>query len=490
MVLKNIINKNNIYKKKIMPEKPKILVMNPPSFDKFQYIKEGRCESRKGAQLTQPVTLGIISALLSRHGYSNTIRDFMAEPISINGLISLVKKYDIIVMSISSPTFEFDKKTAEIIKQHNKSSILVSFGVISTALPELVLKSNFDIAIINEPEYAVLDIVKNYKLNKSKSAAHKIKNIDSIKGIAYKKGNKVIKTKKRPFIENLDEIPFPDRSKMPIHKYINPKTGRPFTVIKVQRGCPYSCSFCTAPFYYGKKPRYRSPKSVLGEIKECVNKYNISDFLFLADTFTINHAYVKELCKKIIESNLKITWSCNSRIDTFNYEIAKLMKRAGCWLISFGVESGSKKIISESLKSLDPENAIKAANICRKAGIKSIMYYILGFPNETKDDMIKTIKLSLKVKSDFARFFVATPLPGSRLYNISRNKSFFSLNLSDPRASLSNVSDKELKNIIRKAYIKFYLRPSQIYKVLDSYSFKNFTQLIKTILNYLRSYLA
>jgi radical SAM superfamily enzyme YgiQ (UPF0313 family) len=162
------------------------------------------------------------------------------------------------------------------------------------------------------------------------------------------------------------------------------------------------------------------------------------------------------------------------------------MRKAGCWFISFGVESGSQKIIKENFKNVDSKKAILAADICRKAGIKSMMYYILGFPNETKRDMEKTIELALEVKSDFARFFVATPLPGSKLYGISGSVPFKHLNLSDSKANMSIVSDSDLKKVIRNAYRKFYMRPSQMMRTARS--FDSPRRLLLQVVAYLKPY--
>ncbi len=444
--------------------KNRILIINPPTFDKKQYIKEGRCESKKGGQLTPQITLGIISALLTRDGIYNELYDFMAESSGFQEILK--KRYDKAFINISAPTYESDKQVAHLLKRSGCTTI--SLGVLSTALPELVLE-DFDVAILGEPEIAALEISKGEK-------------ISAIDGIAYKNGTRIIKNESRK-IENLDMLPFPDRDMLPV--YLNPRTGRPFTAIKVERGCPFSCSFCTAPFYYGKKPRYRSIGNVISEIELCKSKYRINDFFFLSDTFTINQGYVKELCEKIIEKDLNISWTCNSRVDTITQELAYIMQKAGCYLISFGVESGTERIIKENMKNLDLSKAKTAADICSNAGIKSMMYYILGFPNETKQEMENTLRLSLNVRSDLARFFVATPLPGSRLYNNRPNLS--ELNLSDTSCNLSGVPEKELKEMVRKAYLSWYLRPSSLLKAL--WTFETPWHFIKTALDYALAYM-
>ncbi|MBN2368724.1 radical SAM protein [Candidatus Woesearchaeota archaeon] len=462
----------------------KVLILNPPSFDNFQYVKEGRCESRKGGQLTPPVTLGIISALLTEQGIDNELYDMMARPVSGKRLNNILeKRFEIAFISVSAPTYRFDKKMAGLIRSKNKDCLICAIGVLPTALPKLILE-DFDVAVIGEPEMTALEIVKNYKKDKN--------SLNQVKGICYRKGQNIIANDPRPVLQDLDSLPFPDRKKMPTRRYINPKTGKPFTVIKAQRGCPHSCSFCTASFYYGKKARYRSVGNVIREIKECIREHSIDDFMFLGDTFTINRKYILELCSAILDNSLKITWSCNSRIDTFDAELAESMKKAGCWFISFGVESGSEKIIKENLKRLYPKRAVESARICRDAGIVSMMYYVLGFPGETKKDMKKTIRLAMKVNSDLARFFVATPLPGSILFEkayAGKLPDFQALTLSDTDANMSGLKNNELKAILRKAYLKYYIRPSQLYRTFAALSGNSFMNLLKLGRNYAKAYL-
>ncbi len=143
----------------------------------------------------------------------------------------------------------------------------------------------------------------------------------------------------------MDNLPFPARHLVDNSIYKRPDNGQVQGVIKVSRGCPYHCFFCLATPVSGAKVRMRSAENIIAEIKECVEKYNIKNFLFWSDIFNINRDWTIDLCKKIIESGLKITWSANTRANTMDDEMASYMYKSGCRLVSIGVESGSQEIL-------------------------------------------------------------------------------------------------------------------------------------------------
>ncbi len=471
----------------------KIAVINPPSFDDSIYVKEGRCEAKKGAQLTQPITLGVIVAMLRKERFFVYYKDFMTNPANIQSMKEYFSKnFDLAIVNTTTPTFEFDKKTAKIIKETNPGTKICGIGTLVSALPEEALADgDFDFVARREPEITVLELVKLLSKNKGITA----KELSEVKGLSFQINGKIFHNNLRPFIENLDELPFPARDIYDKNIFVEPQTNEPCAVIRNSRGCPFQCTFCTVGSYYGKKWRTRSIENISAEVKEVVEKYGIRNIMFLSDTFTANKEKVKELCWEIIENKWKIRWVCNSRVNTIDSEMAELMKKAGCWLISFGVESGSERILQEINKNISKEDVMKAVKISRQAGIKSYMYYVLGFPGETKETIKETVDFALKVDSDYARFFFAVPFPGSELFNECRNKGRLKLrewhkyNQADCNCFKRDyLSYEEVKKEIRKANRRFYLRPKYILRKINELSPREFWNLTKITLNYFKNW--
>lgn len=471
----------------------KIVVVNPGSFNSGIYTKEGRCETKKGAQLTQPITLGVITAMLRKSKFFVYYKDYMTKPESIQSMKEYFSEgFDLVILNTTTPTFEFDSRTAKIIKESSPETKICGIGTLVSALPEEALKNiYFDFVVRREPEETVLELAKLL----SKNCNPSLEDLGKVKGLSFRMNGKIFHNELRPFLENLDELPFPARDIFDKEKYVEPQTGEPYTVIRNSRGCPFQCTFCTVGSYYGNKWRSRSVENILEEIKEVVEKHGIRNIMFLSDTFTANKKVVRELCWEIIENKWDIRWVCNSRVNTLDIETAELMKKAGCWLISFGVESGSDKILGEINKNIKKEEVIEAANICKAVGIKSYMYYILGFLGETKETIRETVDFAIKVNPDYARFFFAVPFPGSELFEECKKNG--KLKLGDwSKFSQANcdcfernhLSYEEVKKEIKKANRKFYLRPGYIMKKFNEMSFSEFINLSKEGLNYFKNW--
>ncbi|HIE33736.1 MAG TPA: radical SAM protein [Candidatus Altiarchaeales archaeon] len=228
----------------------------------------------------------------------------------------------------------------------------------------------------------------------------------------------------------------------------------------------------------GKKFRKRSTDSVIREI-EYVKSLGIRNFFFFVETFTLDKKFVLELCKEIVKKNLNIKWVCNSRVDTVNQEMLDWMKKAGCWLISFGIESGDQKILDNVNKGITVEQSRKAIEMASRTGIATVGHFIFGLPGETKESIQKTLKLSRELPLNFAEFYIATPFPGCELFNDLGIKDYGDINWSEYEYSHNVISeDLNLQDVRNRAYREFYLRPGLVLKELKFLGVRHLPNLI------------
>ena len=297
---------------------------------------------------------------------------------------------------------------------------------------------------------------------------------EEILGICYRDNFQPVKNEKRPFIENLDILPFPARHLVDNSIYKRPDNGKVQAVIKVSRGCPYHCFFCLATPVSGHQVRKRSAENIIAEIRECVEKYNIRNFVFWSDIFNIDRDWTIDLCKKIIESGLKITWSSNTRANTMDDEMASMMYKAGCRLVSIGVESGSQKMLNNIGKRITLDDIRNTVKILKKNKIKIYNYFVIGLPWETEETVEETIKFAIELDSNFISFYTATPLPGTKYFAYAMLNKLVEGNLDfhsayyEPVVRSHTLSKERIFELHKQAVKRFYLRPKFIIKTLLS----------------------
>jgi len=293
-----------------------------------------------------------------------------------------------------------------------------------------------------------------------------------IEGLTYREDGRIKKNPDPAFFPDLDHLPFPARDLLRNELYVRPDTGEPQTTLQTNRGCPSDCVYCLAGRASGKKIRFRSPENIVDEIESCVTEFNIRNFFFRADTFTWKKSWTIEVCREILKRELDVHWVCNSRVDTIDAERLSWMKRAGCWLISFGVESGHQEILDRMKKGTKPEQAQEALKWCREAGIKSYAFFVIGLPWETRDTLLQTARFAKKLPADFAEFSFAVPFPGSELYEFARKERLMEARDLDffkndePVIRTFTLEKEELKKLRRKALRGFYFRPGYILHTL------------------------
>lgn len=441
--------------------KKRILLIYPPS---PVLNREDRCQQPTKDLIVipplPPTDLMYLAAVAEKAGLEAKINDY-----SQNGDYEAdLKEFnpDYLVVNIATPTLEHDLDAVKKAKEICPDVITIAKGAAFLTLADRIIKEHneLDFGILGEAENTLKEILEG----KPKA---------EILGLYYKENDEVKFTGSRPFIEDLDSLPFPARHLVDNNIYRRPDNNKVQATIKVSRGCPFHCFFCLATPVSGTKVRRRSPENIVAEIKECVEKYNIKNFLFWSDIFNIDKDWTMKLCQAIIDSGLKITWSANTRADTADLEMAEMMYKSGCRLVSIGVESGSQYMLEKMGKKITLNDVRRTVKVFKKAKIRIYNYFVIGLPWETEETVEETIKFAIELNSDFISFYTATPLPGSRFYDYALEHNLFDKETSFenayyyPAVNTHNLSRERVFELHKSAIQRFYLRPLYILKMLS-----------------------
>jgi len=272
-------------------------------------------------------------------------------------------------------------------------------------------------------------------------------------------------------ISELNKIPFPAWELLPMSQYRHPLSpGRKVATIMSSRGCPYQCIFCDQSVC-GTRFRARSPENVVEEIEQLYRNWDVRTIIFYDDLFTLKPERVIEICKLIVSRGLKIKWKCEGRVNLVNSEMLFWMKRAGCEMIAYGIESAHQKSLDWLNKGVTLDQVQDAVKLTRKAGIKVLGYFIFGIPIETYEEELDTIDFAIRLKLDYVQFASLSPFPGSRLYEIAIKQGWYregkalgpeEYGESRPLLITDYWTEEKLSQILKQAHRRFYLRPGYI----------------------------
>jgi len=447
-----------------------ILVLNPPAVDSVKIIREGRCMQRQEAWGTSwaPLSLAIIAAILRNNGFTVQLKDCSNDGISFEKLKSIIRDFkpSLIVANTATPSITSDLKIANLAKEIDKNIKTVFFGIHVTVLNETVFKKNSAVELIanGEPEYTIRDLALALRDKHS---------INNVKGLSFRENNQIIHNEKRPFIDNLDELPYPAWDLVNINGYRLPITGRPFLLLLTGRGCSYRCKICAAGAFYGKKSRLRSPKRIVDEIKYVRDRFGINDFFFWSEDAISDREHIHKISQSIINEAPGIRWVCSGRVDIVDEELLGVMKKSGCWMIGYGVESGSQKVLDLMRKNITIKDIERAVTLTKQAGIEITGHVIVGYPGETKNDVLDTIKLIKRLDMEYIQVYCCVPYPGSPLYNELRNKDLLKhcdWSMYSQTQSVINteyLSPQEVMALRSKIIKSFYFNPRRMIKMLS-----------------------
>jgi magnesium-protoporphyrin IX monomethyl ester (oxidative) cyclase len=328
---------------------------------------------------------------------------------------------------------------AATVKDVDKRIVTVLEGLYPTTRQlECLSNPHVDFIVREEPEYTMLELVNT--LEKGKKV-----DIKKVKGISYLKDGKVINTPSRPYIEDLDFLPFPARHLLPMNTYFETtgesqpfllKNGKRQTAMLSSRGCPQECIFCFNHLMTGRSWRGRSPKNVVNEIEQLVRTYGIKQITFSDINMTCDRKRMETICDLMVERDLDIDWYVPQgvRADHLDGALLKKMSAAGCRGICVAPESGVQRIVNQINKNVDLKAVKKTVVLAKKEGIDVGAYFIFGFPGETKQDMEKTVHFARKLRKLGATHFlfnIATPIYGTDLYEQAKSGDFLRETFTD-----------------------------------------------------------
>lgn len=419
------------------PDAVDILLVNPPTPDGGLWIRtQHRVGRRTRENMVWPqVSLAQMAAIL-HPTYTFKIIDANAERMSWPEFTRLLEKYQpkYYMSQLTAPTLENDMYGVFLAKARGAKTIV--FGTHITPIPAETMRAYpaLDFGLVGEPDLTIRDLLDHLegKIDQRPPLVQKMidehdpsyrpalredgsVDLAGIAGLAWRRGDEIVINRQRPFIKNLDDLPIPLHDQLPLMKYRMPWIKGPFTFIVTSRGCPAGCIYCIKHVSYQFTVRLRSPEKIMEELW-VLKKLGINNIHMYADLFTVSREQVVELCKRIIDENLKIRWTCNSRVDYVDEEMLSLMGKAGCWLISWGIESGNEQVLRHAHKGAYPDKAERALRWAHKAGIKNWGYFIIGLPTETEETIRQTINFAKKLPLDIALFHVAAPYPGTPFF--------------------------------------------------------------------------
>ncbi len=488
-----------------------VLVLNPPSPDGDLFLRDiARVGRRTRDGIIWPQTaLAQIGACVKEAGYSVEVIDAIGLMMDWKAFERYMweKKPRYMIIHATAPTLTNDMRTTFLGKAVGTISMAIGTHVTPMSRETLESYPSLDIVVRGEPEMTIMDVIRTLD-----QVVEQEKHMDAIPvgnlnmtapwrklpfpdasylttrgrflgvspqlvaralretaGVAFRDEHGEVQINRdRPFIENLDSLPIPLHEQLPWQKYKVPIVGGPYTFVLTSRGCPAGCRYCIKHVTYQASVRHRSPEHVLEELY-LLKKLGMHHVHFEADLFTVKKEFVYDLCNTIIKDGIQIRWSCNSRVDFVDEEELRLMKRAGCFMIAWGLESGSEAVLKRARKGTTPSRIRETITASHRAGIKNWGYFIVGLPGETVETIQQTIDLSKQIPVDIALFHIATPYPGTPFYYEAVENGWIQMNRWEDYdmydhtvLNYPHLSSKDLEYWARRAAREWSLRPGPI----------------------------
>lgn len=432
-----------------------------------RYSKESSSLAKLLKNKIMPLGLLYVASSLEKAGHEVKIIDAEAKNLDNAEVVKIAQKFkpEVIGISATTPTFKTCRETAQALKKVFPETPIVLGGPHLASFPKISLEfAEIDFGVVGEGEITIVELFDALK--------NKV-DLGKIKGIVFRKDGEIIQTEPREMIADLDQLPLPAWEKIDVSDYRDILSRRKKIAVMISsRGCPYNCLWCDPEGRFGKKFRGRSPKNLIKEIKLLYEQYNIREIIFYDDTFTVDRERIVGLCDLLVKENLDLLWECRTRVNLVDEELLALMKKAGCYRIRFGVESGNDEVLKFIRKGITKQQVRNAFAWTKKYGMETFAYFMLGLPTETEKTMQETIDFALEIDPDYATFSpTAVFNHGNDLFKWAAAKNYIPLNYWEkfvkgknldpfPVLNTDQLKKEAVFKFSKKAYQKFYLRPS------------------------------
>jgi radical SAM superfamily enzyme YgiQ (UPF0313 family) len=440
---------------------------------KFSFINPGPNpklpieDAKKMVGAAPPLGMLYIATMLRNEGIEVSMIDEAAGGFSVKGTVDWVKKEDPDILGFSTCSSSGRKAAmiAEEVKKENPNVVIVFGNIYATFNAERVLKKypSADVVVRGEGEHTSLELVK---------CLEKKRNLKEVLGITFRMNNRIIATPDRPLIKDIDSIPFPDRGLLDVD-YHNTTAGinvgpKKFNSFISSRGCVFRCRFCGCQKLARNLWRSRSVENILKELHLLASE-GYKQFLFVDDNFTLNPKRVIKICQRMRKEKVDVEWFAEGRVDQCSYDMLREMVKANCRMMYFGIENANQKVLDYYKKQQTPEQAKVAVKKARKAGVDVIVTsFILGAPNETREEIQNTIKFAQQLQVDIPQFNILAAFPGTNIWEelkmqgVLDEDKYWETGVLVPEVSPDSVPCEEIEQIIHEGYRRFLIRPSYI----------------------------
>ena len=454
----------------------KVLVLNPTSKFTRNVVRDVLygcwCKGKRiGGGTVPPFEQLLIATILQQDGHQVTFLDAAGETLRYEQMLARARGHDVVAMTTSTMTMAEDADVLADLKAQDPQLFSVVYGSHPTFLPKSTLAyESIDAVVCREPYFALRDLLRARDGGGD--------DWKSCLGIGYRDNGQVVLTGDHDFVKDLDSLPFLNTDLLPpdVH-YFNPLVRRlPYIAVSTSAGCPAKCTFCIAPYFRGTRVRFKSAARVVDEMAHYRSK-GFREIYFRDETFTAVRARTRQVCEGVLARGLDVTWIANARIGNLDRPMLELMRRAGCHLIKFGVESGVQEILDRVKKNIRVEKTRQTFAWAREVGMETHAHMMLGMPGETPETLETTIRFAAEIEPTTVSFGICTPYPGTPLFRElveqvpelgdGTSVNFGNLHTQDFFSErFTSVTGDTLEKAVRRAYRRFYLRPSYMVRSL------------------------